>query len=196
MRAALAYRKFERCKYTVFFLNAKQFSYFSSSILHSFLLSQYFVTCLVVAYQFLVFEVAHVRGGSGAKLQQVEFALPDFCHKVCAVAFEVIGAETVAVSALGVAVLFVEPCGEVCPTEIMPAIGLVEWLYLAARYAAEGSARHTVAQPDVKAKLFVELCFQVGFLLDLDACPIEEWQVGGLLFLGFSFEVVWHKLMI
>lgn len=32
MRAALAYRKFERCKYTVFFLNAKQFSYFSANI--------------------------------------------------------------------------------------------------------------------------------------------------------------------
>lgn len=38
MRAALAYRKFERCKYTVFFLNAKQFSYFSANIsLFSFL---------------------------------------------------------------------------------------------------------------------------------------------------------------
>lgn len=169
--------------------------YFSSSILYSFLLSQYFVTGLVVAYQFLVFEVAHVRGGSGAKLQQVEFALPDFCHKVCAVAFEVIGAETVALSALGVAVLFVEPCGEMYSTEIMPAVGLVEWLYLAARYAAEGSARHTVAQPDVQAELFVELCFQVGFLFDLDACPIEEWQVGGLLFLWFSLKVVWHYLI-
>ena len=76
----------------------------------------------------------------------------------------------------------------------MRTVGLFKRKYSSASRTLEVriSVWLAVAQPDVQAELFVELCFQVGFLLDLDACTVEEWQVGGLLFLWFSFEIVWH----
>ena len=70
----------------------------------------------------------------------------------------------------------------------MPAVGLLEGLYLPAGDALEVSTR-TVPEPDIQRKLLVEPGFQVGLLLDLDARFLEQGQ-GAVFLLRFAFEVV------
>ena len=75
----------------------------------------------------------------------------------------------------------------------MPAVGLLKAFYLATTDATEEAVRHRVAQSDLEGELLVEPGFQVGLLLYLHPCLVEQGE--GLVFLLLSSEVVWHSII-
>ena len=67
-----------------------------------------------------------------------------------------VGFEPVTVTALSMAVIFIETCRQVCAAEIVPAVCLCKRLYLPTRDTAKTTVRHTITKPDEKGKLLVE----------------------------------------
>ena len=105
--------------------------------------------------------------------------------------------ETVIIVTFGHAIIFVKPRGVASSTEIMRTIGFLKRKNPAACGAFEifVSIGFAVPQPDVERKLLVEPGFQVGFLLYLHPCLVEQGE--GLVFLLLSSEVVhWFLFLI
>jgi hypothetical protein len=71
--------------------------------------------------------------------------------------------EPIAVTAFGMAVIFIETCGQMRATEIVPAIGLLKRFYLSATDTAKISVRHTITKPDKERELLIKFSFKSGF---------------------------------
>ena len=99
--------------------------------------------------EFLYLEVTPLPCQRDFPCQLVEAHLAYLADEVLAVAYQMVGLEAVAIPAFGMGVIFVPSGGHVAATVVMPAVGLLEGLYLAATDAAEEAAGHRVPQPDV-----------------------------------------------
>lgn len=103
--------------------------------------------------------------------------------------------ETVVVATFCHAIIFIKPCGVASSTEIMRTVSLFKRKHPAACGAFEvfEPIGFAVPQADVERKLLVEPGFQVGLLLYLHPCLVEQGE--GLVFLLLSSEVVWHSII-
>ena len=92
----------------------------------------------------------------GLHVKQQETLLAYLPDEILTVADEVVGRETVAITALGMTVVLVETGAHVGARVEMTAVGLLYRLDLAARDTSEHSAWHRVPQTDILREYLVQ----------------------------------------